>query len=235
MVGKEEVRIANFQDVLDSLATLGYKSADADTILLPKIVEVSPAVTSDNQVAQAESGSTTSQQIVVQKPTESLALAINHNALAPVDENDFMPAVSLWTRLGGMFLVGSVGIAIALAAFTPYRVTVKAKSTIRPDGKIKIVQAETSGTIVSVQVKENQAIEKGDIIATIDNSALETEVNLLQNQIQQGKLQQQQLSAQTSAIERQILAEQERINDGVAEAELEPKSNSPRPSRSPNY
>ena len=74
-------------------------------------------------------------EIVVREPSQPLALSINHNALIPVDENDFMPSISLWTRLGGMFLVGSVGIAIALAAFTPYRVTVKADSTIRPGGK----------------------------------------------------------------------------------------------------
>ena len=83
------------------------------------------------------------------------------------------------------------------------------------------MQAETSGTIASLQVQENQTIEPGDIIATLDKSALETEVSLAQNQIQQGKLQQQQLNAQISAVQRQILAEQERINDGISEAELE--------------
>ena len=221
MLDKEEVKIDSFQELADSLAISGYKSEDADTILIPNTVKAPAHPIQKSNINCSEADSKANRQIVVQKPAESLALATNHSALASVDENDFMPAVSLWTRLGGMFLVGSVGIAIALAAFTPYRVTVKANSTIRPNDKIKLVQAETSGTIVSLQAKENQTIQKGDAIATIDNSALETEVNLLQNQIQQGKLQQQQLFAQTSAVERQIIAEQERINDEIAEAELE--------------
>ena len=213
MVGKEEVRITNFQDILDSLAISGYQS-EADTVITSK------AVKPDNAIGKPETDAKANIE-VAERQTQKLALPTNQQILEPVDENDFMPSVSLWTRLGGMFLVGSVGIAIALAGFTPYRVTVKANSTIRPDDKIKLVQAETSGTIVSLPARENQAIEQGDVIATIDNSALQTEVSLLQSQIQQGKLQQQQLFAQTSAIERQIIAERERIQNGIAEAELE--------------
>lgn len=117
--------------------------------------------------------------------------------------------------------MGSVGVAIALSAFTPYKVTVKANATIRPDGKIKVVQAEIPGTIVSIQAQENQTIKQGDVIATIDNSSLETENNLLQNQIPQAELQLQQFAAQISALNRQILAETQRINNSIAEAEAE--------------
>ena len=162
-----------------------------------------------------------SQTVQSQTQIEQTSPHNNHARLHQVDENDFMPPISLWTKLGGLLLVGSVGIAIALAALTPYKVSIKADSKIRPDGKVKLVQAETAGTIVTVQAQENQPISKGDIIATIDNSNLETEVNLLQNQVQQGNLQIQQLAAQTAAIDRQLLAEQDRINNAIAEAEVE--------------
>ena len=143
-----------------------------------------------------------SQTVQSQTQIEQTSPHNNHARLHQVDENDFMPPISLWTKLGGLLLVGSVGIAIALAALTPYKVSIKADSKIRPDGKVKLIQAETAGTIVTVQAQENQPISKGDIIATIDNSNLETEVNLLQNQVQQGNLQIQQLAAQTAAINR---------------------------------
>lgn len=220
MLGKEEIKIANFQELVDSLAVSEYKS-EADTVITSKAIELPNSIAPKNNVGQPKTDPKTSREIVAYKQTQKLALQANQQVLEPVDENDFMPSVSPWTRLGGMFLVGSIGVAIALAALTPYRVTVKANSTIRPDDKINLVQAETSGTIVSLQARENQAIKKGDVIATIDNSALETEVGLLQNQIQQGKLQQQQLFAQISAIERQIIAERERIQNEIAEAELE--------------
>lgn len=159
--------------------------------------------------------------IVAQTHQEELTDQTKGNQLVQVDENDFMPAINPWTKLGGLLLVGSVGVAIALSAFTPYKVTVKANATIRPDGKIKVVQAEIPGTIVSIQAQENQTIKQGDVIATIDNSSLETENNLLQNQIQQAELQLQQFAAQISALNRQILAETERINNSIAEAEAE--------------
>ena len=154
---------------------------------------------------------------------QSQQLAINlsqNNSLSTVKSDDFLPPISNWSKWGGLFLVSSVIGAVAIAAFTPYNIIVKANATIRPDGKNKVVQAKTSGIIVGINAKENQTIKQGDIIATIDNSAVETEKNLLQNQIQQAKLQLQQIEAQTSALNRQIVAETNRIQDAVTEAKI---------------
>ena len=214
MTGRDHKEITNYQDVIDSLDSSGYKPGNADTIL---IVPESEEDSLCNQISRNVDVSA----IVPHRQQVASVSPAQHEQLVQVDENDFMPAISLWSRLGGMFLAGSVGILIALAAFTPYKVTVKANATIRPDGKVKVVQAKTPGTIVSIQAQENQTIKKGDIIATIDNSSLETETNLLQNQIQQAQLQLQQLAAQQSALNRQILAETERINNSVAEAKAE--------------
>jgi multidrug efflux pump subunit AcrA (membrane-fusion protein) len=144
------------------------------------------------------------------------------NNLTIVEANDFLPSISLWAQLSGLFVAGSVGIAIALAAFTPYNVTVKAKTLIRPAAGIKIVEAETQGTIVDIPVKENQTIRSGDVIATIDNSKLQTEKNLLESKVQQGQLQLGQINAQISSFNIQIKAESDRIQNvkEVASAEL---------------
>lgn len=216
MAGKESETITSFQDIIDSLEVLGYRSENADTILITNRLAIPDTFTSaTNSITDTESHIIQTKHI---KPSDSQP---NYNALTTVDERDFMPPVSLWTRLGGLFLVGSVGVAIAVAALTPYRVTVRGNAKIRPDSKIKVVQAETSGTIASIKVRENQSVTRGDIIATIDNSSLETEANLLQNQIQQGKLQTRQITAQIAALDLQIIAETERINNSIAEAKAE--------------
>ncbi len=138
--------------------------------------------------------------------------------LALVDENDFMPPMSRWTKLGGIFLAGSVGIAIALSAFTPYNVNVKAQATVRPAAGLKIVEAETEGKIIDIRVKENQVVKKGDVIAVIDPSRLETRTSQLEIGIQQATLQLKQIEAQIRAQDNRLLAETERINRTIAAA-----------------
>jgi multidrug efflux pump subunit AcrA (membrane-fusion protein) len=66
---------------------------------------------------------------------------------------------------------------------TKYKVTVKAPATIRPAGELRIVQAATAGTITHIAVKKNQVVKTGDVIATIDNSRLQTRKSQLQSNI----------------------------------------------------
>ncbi len=139
-------------------------------------------------------------------------------ALALVDENDFMPPMSRWTKLGGLFLAGSVGIAIALSAFTPYNVNVKAQSTLRPAAGLKIVEATTEGKITEILAEENQVVQKGDVIAILDRSRLDTRSDQLEIGIQQANLQLKQIEAQIAAQQNRLLAEIERNNRTVSAA-----------------
>jgi multidrug efflux pump subunit AcrA (membrane-fusion protein) len=141
--------------------------------------------------------------------------------LAFVEANDFMPPMSLWTKLGGIFMVGSIGVAIVLSAFTPYNVTVQAQAKIRPAGELRIVEAETEGKVVEIAVKENQEVKKGDLIASIDDSRLQTEKSQLQSNIQQAFLQLRQIEAQISAQENRIESETMGMNIAIASAEEE--------------
>ena len=148
-----------------------------------------------------------------------LSLVPQEEVLAVVDENDFLPSISRWTKLGGLVMVGSVSIAIALAAFTPYNVTVKAQAKIRPASGLKVVEAETQGTIIDIRAKENQVVKKGEAIAVIDNSRLATRRSQLENTIQQTNLQLRQIQAQIISQNNRISAENERINRAVASAQ----------------
>ncbi|MEG4216018.1 hypothetical protein QUA27_03480 [Microcoleus sp. Pol14C6] len=73
--------------------------------------------------------------------------------------DEFLPPVSRWITAGGLFLLGTFGSAIALAAVTKYNVTVRDPATVRPAGEIRIVEAATAGTVKSLHVKENQAVK----------------------------------------------------------------------------
>lgn len=135
-----------------------------------------------------------------------------------LQNNEFLPPISRWTRWGGLFMVGAVGVAIALCSVTKYRVTVKAQAQVRPAGELRLVQTATQGSVISISARENQEIKKGDIIATLDDSNLQTEKQKVQINIQQAQRQMVQVSAQISALNRQIQAETNRINRAVASA-----------------
>ena len=63
----------------------------------------------------------------------------NRKILPSVQSNEFLPPISIWTSLAGIFLLGSVGTGIILCAWIKYNVTVKAPATVRPIGEIRLV------------------------------------------------------------------------------------------------
>lgn len=142
----------------------------------------------------------------------------NPDLLRPIQSDDFLPPISRWTTLGGLFLVGTFGAAFTLAATTKYNVTVKAPATVRPAGELRIAQAATEGTVKRILVKENQVVKQGDAIAYIDNSQLQTKKSQLQGNIQQSQLQLAQITAQVSALNAQRHSESNLLNRTIASA-----------------
>jgi HlyD family type I secretion membrane fusion protein len=141
--------------------------------------------------------------------------------LPPVQDNEFLPPISRWTTLGGLFIVGSVGVAITLASVTKYNVTVKAPATVRPTGELRIVQAAAEGPIKTIKVKENQVVREGDAIATIDDSQLQTKKSQLEGNIQQNQLQLTQIAAQLNALQTQRDSESQLMNRLIAAAQAD--------------
>jgi len=141
--------------------------------------------------------------------------------LPPVQDNEFLPPISRWTSLGGLFIVGSVGVAITLASVTKYNVTVKAPATVRPTGELRIVQAAAEGPIKTIKVKENQVVREGDAIATIDDSQLQTQKSQLQGNIQQNQLQLTQIAAQLNSLQTQRDSESRLMNRLIAAAQAD--------------
>jgi multidrug efflux pump subunit AcrA (membrane-fusion protein) len=145
----------------------------------------------------------------------------NSEFIRPVSSEEFLPPLGAWTTLGGLVMIGTLIAGIALAGVSRYNVTIKASASVRPSGEIRIVQAATEGTVKSIAVKENQVVKQGDIIATIDNSQVQTKKSQLLGNIQQNQLQLVQIDAQIGTLSGQIAAEINRSQGAVASAQAE--------------
>ncbi|MEA5626514.1 HlyD family secretion protein [Nostoc sp. UHCC 0251] len=138
-----------------------------------------------------------------------------------VENDEYLPSVSIWTKLGGIFLIGSVGAAFGLASVFQYNIIVKANATVRPTGEIRLVQAAAEGTVINIKVKENQVVKKGDTIALIDNSALQSRKDEILGNIEQNQLQRAQFNAQLKALESQITAESNAMRQAITSAKAD--------------
>ena len=141
--------------------------------------------------------------------------------LRPIRSDQFLPQISLWTTLGGLLLVGTVGATIALAAITQYNVTVKAPAKIRPSGDVRLVQAAEEGTVKKILVRENQQVKRGEAIAIIENSQLATKKRQIIGNIKDNKLQLGQITAQLNVLQTQITAESNLMHRAIASAQAD--------------
>ncbi|MBD2414815.1 HlyD family secretion protein [Nostoc calcicola FACHB-389] len=148
-------------------------------------------------------------------------MASNTDSLRQFQTHEFLPPVSYWTTFGGMFILCVLGLAVPVAGFTKYKVTVKGQAVVRPVGELRIVQAATEGQVMQIYVKQNQVVKKGDLIATIDDSRLQTKKTQLQTNTQQARLQLAQINAQIHSLNGQIRAETDRTNRVIASAKAE--------------
>ncbi|MGI8504645.1 MAG: HlyD family secretion protein [Hassallia sp.] len=132
--------------------------------------------------------------------------------------DEFLPPISPWTSLAGIFLVATVGTAIGVSSWVKYNVTVKAPATVRPIGDTRVVQPEMEGTVTSILVKENQIVKHGDAIARLDDEQLQIKKSQLQGNIEQSRLQLVQMYAQIKSLEVQIVAEKTVVDRTIASA-----------------
>jgi HlyD family secretion protein len=145
----------------------------------------------------------------------------NQKYIPPLPEDDALPPVSIWTSLLGLFLVTSVGSAIALSSWVKYNVTVKASAVVRPIGDVRLVQPEMEGTIQSILVAENQVVKQGDVIARLDIDQLQIKKSQLEGNIQQGKLQLIQIDSQIGSLDSQVKAELNLLERTIVSAQAD--------------
>lgn len=145
--------------------------------------------------------------------------------LPPAKSEEFLPSISSWTTIGGLFLVGTVCAALTVAAVTKYNVTVRAPATVRPVGELRVVQAAVEGKILRIEVKENQVVKQGAAIAYIDDSRQQTIKSQSQSKLQLSRQQLGQIDAQLKSLESQRASETDLIKRSIASAQAELSGN----------
>ncbi|MEO1004407.1 MAG: response regulator [Cyanobacteria bacterium J06638_38] len=129
------------------------------------------------------------------------------DSLPTVEPDDFLPAVSIWTTRGAMILLGIFSAALLLANVLEYKTTVKAMAKIRPRGELRTVQTTIAGKIIEIKIEANQTVKQGDVIATVDDAALQTQVSQTRQKLSANQAQLKQTKAQIVDLDRQIAAE----------------------------
>jgi HlyD family type I secretion membrane fusion protein len=185
------------------------------------VMEFAPVTTTTDSEAQTttNNGKNPShrlQDTITVKPSVAPIVPVNSSLVVgttvPIEVNELLPPVSNWTILGGLITVSAIAIATIMATVTQYKVIVKGDATVRPAGELRLVQAAIDGAIVDITVKPNQPVKQGDIMATLNSSRLDTQINQLQTAIQQATLQSTQVEAQIEALVSQIQAETDKID-----------------------
>jgi HlyD family type I secretion membrane fusion protein len=146
---------------------------------------------------------------------------IDPKSLPLVTPDEFIPPISRLIISSGVILIVIFSAAAILSTILKYNVTVKASANIRPVGELRLVQATTEGVIHSITAKENQVVKKGEALAYIDDSQLQTKKTQLEGNIQESRLQLAKIQDQISSLNLQIQAETKLIDRSVASAEAE--------------
>ncbi|AFY46404.1 multidrug resistance efflux pump [Nostoc sp. PCC 7524] len=141
--------------------------------------------------------------------------------LPSAKSDEYLPNIGIWTRLGGFFLVGVVGVAVSVAALTRYHQTVKAPGSVRPSGELRIVQTAIAGTVKKTFVRENQLVNQGESLVILDDTQLQTKKSQLQGNIQKSQQQLTQINAQILALDQQIATENQRGERVISSAKAE--------------
>lgn len=141
--------------------------------------------------------------------------------LPSVQGDEFLPRIGLWAMVGGLFLVGTFGVAVALSSVLNYKVAVKVPATIRPAGELRLIQPAIASTVKQIDAKGNQRVTKGQAIAHLDDSRLQIQKSQLQESIRQMKLQLGQIKAQVGSMDAQIVAESNLLDRSLAAAQAD--------------
>jgi len=124
--------------------------------------------------------------------------------LPTIQDNEFLPTPSRWTTIGGLFIAGSVGVAVALASVIKYNVTVPANGTIRPEEGSSIAVAPIDSKVKKIVVEEGDPVEKGQTLIELDNSNIETRKQQLQDNLESANEILEQVNAQIELQEKVI-------------------------------
>ncbi len=125
--------------------------------------------------------------------------------------DEFLPPVSHWMTVGGLLVLGMLGATGVLASIVRYDIIVKAPGRVRPQIELQVVQADRAGIVGGIEVKANQAVKQGDILAYLETPqnaqvrTLRSQRQTRLNSIEDYQTQLLPIEAQRNHLRQQIL------------------------------
>jgi multidrug efflux pump subunit AcrA (membrane-fusion protein) len=128
--------------------------------------------------------------------------------LLPAAAEEFLPTPGRWAaNLVRSVLIFAV-VGSASLVIWPLRETVRAAGVVRPNGDNTVLQSEFGGRLQSVAVQANASVHKGQILAVIEPTGMREErrqllqeLDALQRQEHQARMEQQAIESQMSSID----------------------------------
>jgi hemolysin D len=126
-------------------------------------------------------------------PAKSGALATSPQEplVATFEQTVILKQSPIWSRAIVWSIIGVTVFGIIWAAFAKIEQVVPAQGELKPQGKVKEIQAPVNGVVKEVFVEDGERVEKGQVLATLDSTASAAELKSYQK-IRQSLLQENQ-------------------------------------------
>ncbi|MEL6442364.1 MAG: response regulator [Cyanobacteria bacterium J06621_8] len=138
-----------------------------------------------------------------------------------VEPEESLTSVGTRTTRGAAILLGIFSTALIIANGLQYKTTVKGLAKISPEGELRTVQTAVPGKITQIKVEANQDVRQGDIIATVDDAALRTQLSQIKENLWANQAQLGQTEAQIVELNQQIVAETNALTRMIAARETD--------------
>lgn len=170
-----------------------------------KTTAIEPVTNTDITVASSET------QIVSLAPTQdyqSRQTSLENSDLlpSPAVEN-CLPSPNHLLTFSSLALVGVLGVGAVASTILTHDTVVQSQAVIAPVDEGQLIQSATEGIVETISVQEYDSIEAGQIIASIENSAVRVNVAQIKTQIVGTEERIAQINDQIQALEQRHLAE----------------------------
>ncbi|MFZ9568927.1 MAG: HlyD family secretion protein [Vulcanococcus sp.] len=116
--------------------------------------------------------------------------------LTVVGADDFLPPPGHWSKSIGQRVAITLGAVVLASCLLPFEQTVRASGVVRPSGDKTLIQSQLSGRIAKVLFKPNQVVQRGQVLAVLDQAELQSRRDQSQQEFEQLKQQHQQTQSQ---------------------------------------
>jgi HlyD family secretion protein len=107
------------------------------------------------------------------------ALAVspkNESLVAPFEQKVILKQSPLWSRAIIWTIIGVTTFGVIWSAFAKIEQVVPAQGELKPQGKVKEIQAPVNGVVKEVFVEDGDKVKKGQVIAILDPTASKAEL-----------------------------------------------------------